>query len=99
VPFLKQFSSSSQVPDYKTIIKIPMDLQTIKTKLSGHGYSSTEEFTADIRQIFFNCSEYNKPRTKEARAGIRLSAYFETRYGELGLDSSEQRGPKTRRSR
>ena len=88
-----------QVPDYRTIIKTPMDLQTIKTKLSSHRYNSTDEFTVDIRQVFFNCSEYNKPRTKEARAGVRLSAYFETRYGELGLDSTEQRGPRTRRSR
>ena len=76
-----------------------MDLQTVKTKLSNHQYNSTDDFAADIRQIFFNCSEYNKPRTKEARSGIRLSTYFETRFGELGLDSTEQRGPRTRRSR
>ena len=88
-----------QVPDYKRIIKTPMDFQTIKTKLSNRRYNSTDEFTADMRQVFFNCSEYNKPRTKEARAGVRLSAYFETRYGELGLDFTEQRGPRTRRSR
>ena len=76
-----------------------MDFQTIKTKLSSHQYNTTDDFTADVRLVFFNCSEYNKPRTKEARAGVRLSAYFETRYGELGLDTSEQRRPRTRRSR
>ena len=88
-----------EVPDYKTVIKTPMDFQTIKTKLSSHQYNTTDDFAADVRLVFFNCSEYNKPRTKEARAGVRLSAYFETRYGELGLDTSEQRRPRTRRSR
>ena len=76
-----------------------MDFSTIERKLTSRQYHSVEEFVADVRQIFFNCAEYNKPRTREARAGVRLSALFETRFGELGLDVSESRGPRTRRSR
>ena len=76
-----------------------MDLKTIDDKLSSRQYHSVEDFASDVRQIFFNCAEYNKPRTREARVGVRLSALFETRFGELGLDASDNKPTRARRSR
>eukprot|EP00117_Sycon_ciliatum_P029689 scpid8153/ scgid23581/ Bromodomain adjacent to zinc finger domain protein 1A; Cbp146 len=78
--------SADRVPDYHVIIKRPMDLGTIKQNLKLGRYSSAADFITDVRQIFVNCAEYNPTRTREARSGVKLSLFFETRLSELGLD-------------
>lgn len=45
--------------DYFTIIKHPMDLGTIKTRLSKNWYKSPEEFAEDVRLTFRNAMTYN----------------------------------------
>ena len=47
------------VPTYSTIIKKPMDLGTIGTKLKAGEYKGLQGFEADIRQIFWNCYRFN----------------------------------------
>lgn len=84
-------------PDYLQIIERPMDLGTIKQNLAAKAYDHVEDFAADVRQVFINCSEYCRPRGKEARAGIRLSAFFETQYSDMGLDTTEARTTRSRR--
>ena len=74
-----------------------MDLGTIKQNLAAKAYDYVEDFAADVRQVFINCSEYCRPRGKEARAGIRLSAFFETQYSDMGLDATETRTTRSRR--
>ncbi|KAJ1561461.1 hypothetical protein HK096_004634, partial [Nowakowskiella sp. JEL0078] len=48
-----------QVPLYRTIIKHPMDLKTIKTKLEADKYLDHNEFEADIRLVISNCNTFN----------------------------------------
>lgn len=48
------------IPDYFTIIKQPMDLNKIRSKLlETKEYSSSDEFEADVRLIISNCLLYN----------------------------------------
>ncbi|XP_050231771.1 transcription factor GTE8-like [Mercurialis annua] len=71
------------IPDYYTIIKKPMDLGTIKTKLSSGSYSSPLEFAADVRLTFKNSMEYN-PKGHDAHVmAATLSKFFEVRWKNI----------------
>ncbi|CAM8959825.1 unnamed protein product [Rhodiola kirilowii] len=45
--------------DYNQIVKKPMDLGTVKTKLTKNMYESPIEFAADVRLTFNNAMMYN----------------------------------------
>lgn len=45
--------------DYLSIVKTPMDLSTIKSKLKSSKYSSAQEVINDIMLIWRNCKIYN----------------------------------------
>ncbi|GKT44299.1 bromodomain-containing factor 1 [Colletotrichum spaethianum] len=49
------------IPTYFTIIKRPMDLGTIMTKLKNYDYQNIKEFQTDIKQVFKNCYKFNQP--------------------------------------
>ncbi|XP_065062653.1 bromodomain adjacent to zinc finger domain protein 1A-like isoform X2 [Rhopilema esculentum] len=73
------------VPDYLDFIDHPMDLSTVKQNLNNGSYGSLQQFLDDVRLMFTNCETYNPPRSGVARAGSRLSIYFEQRLCELEL--------------
>jgi len=50
---------TEEVPDYPTIIKQPMDLETMMTKVDFHHYECAKEFLEDIELICQNALEYN----------------------------------------
>ena len=77
-----------QVPDYLKYIDQPIDFQTIKRSLNGAVYDNLDSFLTDVRLVFTNCETYNPPRSNVARAGARLSMYFEQRIRELELVNS-----------
>jgi hypothetical protein len=55
--------------DYNTIIKKPMDFQTIKNKMREHKYSTVQEFIVDMDTTFNNCAVYNGPSSDVGRMG------------------------------
>ncbi|CAH0547721.1 unnamed protein product [Brassicogethes aeneus] len=57
-PFLKPVNKKL-VKDYYSIIKRPMDLETITKKVAAHKYHSRHEFLVDIEQILQNCILFN----------------------------------------
>lgn len=68
-PFVKPVNKK-QVKDYYTIIRRPMDLETISKKVTAHKYHSRAEFVGDIQLIANNCEQYNGPEstfTKQAK--------------------------------
>ncbi|KAJ8919713.1 hypothetical protein NQ315_006241 [Exocentrus adspersus] len=68
-PFLKPVNKKL-VKDYYSIVKRPMDLETVTKKISTHKYHSRHEFLADIEQILENCVLYNgkdSPFTEKAQ--------------------------------
>lgn len=51
------------MPEYSKLIKTPMDLSKVRSKLEvkeTSGYKSTEDFVADMRLIFKNCATFHK---------------------------------------
>lgn len=51
-----------EVPDYLAIIKQPMDLETMMTKIDLHQYACAREFLEDIDLLVRNALEYNPDR-------------------------------------
>lgn len=47
------------LPDYPEIIKVPMDLSTVKKNLKAGEYPSMQDFLLDIQLIWDNCKLYN----------------------------------------
>ncbi|PKK33905.1 ATPase family, AAA domain containing 2 [Columba livia] len=48
-----------EVPDYDTVIKHPMDLSTVLSKIDSHQYLTAGDFLKDIDLICNNALEYN----------------------------------------
>ena len=48
-----------EVNGYRDIIRHPMDLGTMKRKLSAGKYTNIDDFHRDILLIFDNCIEFN----------------------------------------
>ncbi|KAJ8334464.1 hypothetical protein SKAU_G00401030 [Synaphobranchus kaupii] len=48
-----------EVPDYLTVIKQPMDLSTLLSKIDQHKYVTVKEFIHDVDLIWKNALEYN----------------------------------------
>ncbi|KAI9076059.1 hypothetical protein K1719_041993 [Acacia pycnantha] len=68
------------LPDYFTIIKHPMDLGTVKGRITSGAYSSPLEFVADVRITFSNAMTYNPPGNDVHIMADTLSKYFEVRW-------------------
>ncbi|KAK4344570.1 hypothetical protein RND71_034746 [Anisodus tanguticus] len=69
--------------DYYDIIKHPMDLGTIKTRLSENWYKSPKEFAEDIRLVFTNAMTYN-PKGQDVHVmAEELSQFFEERWAVI----------------
>ncbi|CAA7034957.1 unnamed protein product [Microthlaspi erraticum] len=68
------------IPDYFTVIKHPMDLGTIRSRLRRDEYSSPLDFAADVRLTFSNSMLYNSPGNQYHIMARDLSTYFESRW-------------------
>ena len=53
-----------------------MDLGTVKSKLSGSGYETIEDFLDDIQLIWDNCKVYNAQGSVKWRLNWMVFAYF-----------------------
>ncbi|XP_043277332.1 ATPase family AAA domain-containing protein 2-like isoform X2 [Venturia canescens] len=53
---------TEEVPDYNLIIKKPMDLETMMTKIDMHAYLCARDFLDDVDLICRNALEYNPER-------------------------------------
>lgn len=86
------------IPDYFDIIKNPMDLGSVKSKLNSGKYSSPLEFLADVRLTFTNAKTYNPPGTDVHIIAETLSQFFELRWKviekKLGVTTSESEPEK-----
>uniref|UniRef100_A0A7N0URX9 Uncharacterized protein n=1 Tax=Kalanchoe fedtschenkoi TaxID=63787 RepID=A0A7N0URX9_KALFE len=78
------------IPDYHTVIKHPMDLGTVKRRLTGGDYSNLLNFANDVRLTFSNAMSYNPRGTDVHVMAETLSKIFETRWKQIAkkLNSS-----------
>ncbi|GLJ29805.1 hypothetical protein SUGI_0588590 [Cryptomeria japonica] len=69
--------------DYNAIIKHPMDLGTVKSKLNESQYGSPLDFAADIRLTFNNATTYNPEGHDVHGMAKLLLQFFEERWKPL----------------
>lgn len=70
-PFLAPVNKD-EVLDYYDVIKQPMDLGTMETKLDQDGYETPDDFIRDVLLICNNCRRYNGVETTYHKAAIKL---------------------------
>ena len=77
-PFLAPVDSVALgIPDYFDIIKEPMDLGTISSKLSSGQYSCQTDFEADLVLVWNNALSYNSPNSPVHKMALELKDYSE----------------------
>jgi bromodomain-containing factor 1 len=86
------------VPDYYKVIKRPMDLATINSKLENDQYANAEEFEEDIRLMFRNCYTYNGVGSEVYNMGKTLESVFNKKWAEKPVPQVKQKG-KTKAAR
>lgn len=64
------------IPDYFDFVKHPMDLGTMRRKLSSNQYETVEDFTADFNLMIQNCRLYNNPTDPVVMSANELEAIF-----------------------
>ena len=71
---------ADQVPNYFTVVKQPMDLSTIKSKIDAGSYRNGKEFENDVRLIFQNCYEYWTQEDGIWRTCMEFEKYFDEQW-------------------
>jgi nucleosome-remodeling factor subunit BPTF len=66
---------------YYAVVKEPMDLETVETKLDQ--YNTLAEFLGDITRIVENCRYYNPPGTLISRTAENLELFVAHKLGAL----------------
>jgi len=82
--------STKDVPGYTEIVKHPIDLSTIKSKIAKYE-DSPSTFLADMCLIFDNCQLFNLENSELYTAASVLRAFTEQRYKETFSSSSRRR--------
>jgi bromodomain-containing factor 1 len=70
------------IPDYFKIIKTPMDLSTVTTRLNTGQYENAKDFEADVRQIFKNCYKFNPPGSPVHEMGKYYEDIFDREWSK-----------------
>jgi histone acetyltransferase len=68
--------NKDDVHDYYEVIKEPMDLSTMESKLEKDNYVVPDDFIKDATLIFTNCRRYNTETTPYAKAANRLEKFM-----------------------
>lgn len=85
---------TEEVPDYNLIIKQPMDLETMMTKIDMNCYLCAREFLDDIDLICRNALEYNPDRLVNRivpRAYVRVEENSHTSFVRVNISGSGYR--------
>jgi hypothetical protein len=78
------------LPDYFDVIRSPMDLGTVKKRLTNKQYVSTDEFAADVRLTFSNAMKYNPPGNDVHAIAQQLNGIFDSKWESV---KKKFRGP------
>src|SRR5690606_26220211 len=70
------------IPDYFKIIKKPMDLSLMNSKLKTNAYNSASEFEADMRLMLSNCFKFNPEGTPVHGFGKKMEKLFNEKWAE-----------------
>jgi len=73
-----------QIPTYWKVVKKPMDLGTVQSKLDANEYEKAKDFEEDVRQVFKNCYLFNKPGDLVYKSGEELEKLFNEKWDGMG---------------
>eukprot|EP00466_Bigelowiella_natans_P010333 jgi/Bigna1/47311/estExt_Genewise1.C_120101 len=71
------------LPTYFEVIKHPMDLGTIKSRLDRGYYTEKQTFAEDIRLVFSNACKFNPPHSRVHQMALTMKEIFENKFAEL----------------
>lgn len=74
-PFLSPVNGE-EVPDYYTVIKNPMDLSTMESKMENNQYSIVDDMVKDAQLVFDNCKLYNPASSPYAKSAVKLEKFL-----------------------
>ncbi|XP_022221729.2 nucleosome-remodeling factor subunit NURF301 isoform X3 [Drosophila obscura] len=74
-PFMEPVDPD-EAPDYYKVIKEPMDLKRMETKLESKAYTKLADFIGDMTKIFDNCRYYNPKESSFYKCAEALESYF-----------------------
>jgi histone acetyltransferase len=83
-PFLEPVDES-QAPGYYSIIKFPMDFQTVTERLRSRYYNCLRLFITDVKWIFNNCRAYNDRGTEFYKLANQMEKAFITKMKNANL--------------
>jgi bromodomain-containing factor 1 len=78
------------IPTYPEIVKKPMDLSTMESKLKENKYTYVREFMADLDQMIENSELFNNKQHPVTQAGYNLRAYFLKGMGKMPRSGAEE---------
>ncbi|KAH3670870.1 hypothetical protein OGAPHI_000581 [Ogataea philodendri] len=67
-------------PTYFDVVKEPMDLGTVQSKLQNGEYENADAFERDVRLVFQNCYAFNPEGTAVNIMGHRLESVFNEKW-------------------
>ncbi|KAM0845623.1 hypothetical protein ACQ4PT_056237 [Festuca glaucescens] len=76
-----------ELPDYKDIVKHPMDFSTVRKKLDKGAYANLEQFEDDVFLITSNAMCYNSPDTVYYRQARAIQEVAKKDFENLRQDS------------
>ncbi|XP_069982461.1 nucleosome-remodeling factor subunit NURF301 isoform X1 [Penaeus vannamei] len=74
-PFLEPVDPS-EVPDYYKVVKEPMDLKTVESRVEAQSYQQLAQFIGDVMLVFDNCRLYNPPNSSFCSCAATLETFF-----------------------
>lgn len=78
---------TEEFPDYLTVVKTPMDLSTVRSRLLDEDHGNPHDFARDIRLIFSNSKNFNTNKHSQIFAmTCRLSSLFEDHMKKIIQD-------------
>ncbi|XP_064556533.1 transcription initiation factor TFIID subunit 1 isoform X4 [Drosophila montana] len=81
-PFHKPVNKKA-IKDYYTVIKKPMDLETIGKNIENHTYHSRADYLADIELIATNCEQYNGSEAQYTKFAKKMVEYAHSQLEEF----------------
>jgi len=81
VPFQRPVDSRSN-PQYRTIVKKPVDLNLIRTRNEEGFYKSRAKFQDDVQQMYENCRQYNTNNLMLVSDAKELLSICQTKLSE-----------------
>ncbi|XP_017096862.2 bromodomain-containing protein 2 [Drosophila bipectinata] len=72
--------------DYHEIVKEPMDLSTVRHRISSGCYQNAADFAKDVRLIFYNTYLYTKPGHLCYEMAKKLQVVFEEMFAQVAAN-------------